>query len=110
MTTSDVVDTTTEPATESAGKPKRQPGKRGPQILKEDRPSIPLPDGDWLDPLPKLAACVGMSERSFPAWARDRNVRLGTFNGVLYGSRNDTVAAAATDVLGAKPRRRRGRR
>jgi hypothetical protein len=100
-----MTDTTT---TTSPEPPKRQPGKRGPQILREDRPSIPLGD-DWLDPLSKLATCVGMSARTFPAWARNRGVRLGTFNGIMYGSRADTLAAAARDVLGDLPRRRRGR-
>jgi hypothetical protein len=100
-----MTDATTTPAPELPPKP---PGKRGPPP-KETRPSIPLPDGDELVPVPLLADDVGMGERGYREWARDRNVRMGIFNGMSYASRNDTLAAIATDVLGAPPKRRRRR-
>jgi hypothetical protein len=58
---------------------------------KETRPSLPLPDGDRLDPMPVLAADLGMDERGFREWASDRNVRMRIFNGMSYASRADAL-------------------
>jgi hypothetical protein len=92
-------------ASDSSSAPTR-PRRR---VKKTERPSIPLPNGDTLEPVGRLGQELGMSERAFRAWLRRHRVHVGMHSGCSYVSRNAALATLGASILGETPPKRRRR-